>query len=99
MPNMQRMTWDGVALHAGKIPGYAASHGCVRLPAVLSDLLFGVTRIGHVVHVVADTDASGFALLEEAREAGAEESAKAAARVLAQAAKVRPAGGQQVRAR
>jgi lipoprotein-anchoring transpeptidase ErfK/SrfK len=55
MPNMQRMTWDGVALHAGKIPGYAASHGCVRLPAVLSDLLFGVTRIGNVVHVVADS--------------------------------------------
>ena len=31
MPFMQRLTWDGVALHAGKIPGYQASHGCVRL--------------------------------------------------------------------
>ena len=32
MPNMERLTWDGIALHAGKLPGYPASHGCVRLP-------------------------------------------------------------------
>src|ERR1700704_177309 len=32
MPNMQRLTWSGIAMHAGQLPGYPASHGCVRLP-------------------------------------------------------------------
>ena len=35
MPNMQRITWNGIALHGGPLPGYAASHGCVRMPLVL----------------------------------------------------------------
>lgn len=59
MPFMQRLTWDGVALHAGRLPGYPASHGCVRLPSQFAELLYGVTNHGGVV-VVAD-DASGFA--------------------------------------
>jgi hypothetical protein len=46
MPNMNRLTWDGVALHAGKLPGYPASHGCVRLPMAFSEKLFGVTHVG-----------------------------------------------------
>lgn len=46
MPNMNRLTWDGIALHAGKLPGYPASHGCVRLPMAFSERLFGVTHIG-----------------------------------------------------
>jgi hypothetical protein len=46
MPNMNRLTWDGVALHAGKLPGYPASHGCVRLPMEFSELLFTVTHVG-----------------------------------------------------
>lgn len=46
MPNMNRLTWDGIALHAGKLPGYPASHGCVRLPSVFSARLFSVTHIG-----------------------------------------------------
>ena len=66
MPNMQRMTWDGVALHAGVIPGYAASHGCVRLPREFSNLLFGVTSVGTVVHVIPDTPSSGMAALDHA---------------------------------
>jgi L,D-transpeptidase-like protein len=32
MPNMERITWSGIALHGGPLPGYAASHGCVRMP-------------------------------------------------------------------
>ena len=52
MPNMQRLTWDGIALHAGKLPGYAASHGCIRLPLAFSAKLFGVTDIGMTVVVV-----------------------------------------------
>ena len=43
MPFQQRLTWDGVALHAGGLPGYPESHGCVHLPLAFSKLLFGVT--------------------------------------------------------
>lgn len=53
MPFMQRLTWDGVALHAGNLPGYPASHGCVRLPLEFAEQLFATTGIGSVV-VVAD---------------------------------------------
>lgn len=53
MPNMNRLTWDGIALHAGNLPGYPASHGCVRLPMEFSELLFGVTHLGMTV-ILAD---------------------------------------------
>ncbi|HEY8215387.1 MAG TPA: L,D-transpeptidase [Methylocystis sp.] len=57
MPNMNRLTWSGVALHAGNLPGYPASHGCVRLPMKFSELLFGVTHIGTPVIIAgAHTD-------------------------------------------
>jgi L,D-transpeptidase catalytic domain len=53
MPNMNRLTWSGIALHAGNLPGYPASHGCIRLPMRFSELLFGVTKLGMTV-VIAD---------------------------------------------
>lgn len=53
MPYMQRLTWKGVALHAGHLPGYAASHGCIRLPAGFAKLLYGVTSLGMTV-VITD---------------------------------------------
>lgn len=53
MPFMQRLTWDGIALHAGRLPGYPASHGCVRLPAAFAEALYDVTDHGGVV-IVAD---------------------------------------------
>ncbi|WP_233155560.1 L,D-transpeptidase [Sedimentitalea arenosa] len=53
MPNMNRLTWDGIALHAGNLPGYPASHGCVRLPLKFSALLFEVTHLGTPV-IIAD---------------------------------------------
>jgi lipoprotein-anchoring transpeptidase ErfK/SrfK len=40
MPYMQRLTWDGIALHAGNLPGYPASHGCVRMPMAFAKLLY-----------------------------------------------------------
>ena len=40
MPNMQRLTWTGIAMHSGNLPGYPASHGCIRLPYDFSTLLF-----------------------------------------------------------
>lgn len=45
MPYMQRLTWQGVALHAGNLPGYPASHGCVRLPPGFAKLLYGETQV------------------------------------------------------
>lgn len=49
MPNMNRLTWSGIALHAGNLPGYPASHGCIRLPLAFSQLLFGITHVGTAV--------------------------------------------------
>ena len=57
MPWMQRLTWDGIALHAGKLPGYPASHGCVRLPDDFARKLFEVTDFGITVIVANDTSA------------------------------------------
>ena len=53
MPFMQRLTWDGIALHAGHVPGYPASHGCVRLPEAFAEKLFEVTSQGMTV-VITD---------------------------------------------
>jgi hypothetical protein len=53
MPNMQRLTWQGIALHAGQLPGYPASHGCVRLPLAFSKLLFGATSLGMTVVITS----------------------------------------------
>ena len=52
MPYMQRLTWKGVAMHAGHLPGYAASHGCIRLPKGFAKLLYGVTNLGTPVMIV-----------------------------------------------
>jgi len=52
MPFMQRLTMGGIALHAGQIPGHAASHGCVRLPLAFARILFGVTQVGANVHIL-----------------------------------------------
>ncbi|HET9428993.1 MAG TPA: L,D-transpeptidase family protein [Allosphingosinicella sp.] len=52
MPFMQRLTWDGIALHGGTIPGYPASHGCVRLPTAFARHLFAATELGASVHIV-----------------------------------------------
>ena len=54
MPNMQRLTWSGVAMHAGHLPGYPASHGCVRLPHSFSKKLFSMTEMGTRVVVTKD---------------------------------------------
>lgn len=51
MPYQQRLTWDGVALHAGGLPGYPESHGCVHLPLAFAKLLFGETHMGGTVIV------------------------------------------------
>jgi peptidoglycan hydrolase-like protein with peptidoglycan-binding domain len=54
MPWMQRLTWSGTALHAGVVPGYPASHGCIRLPFSFAPKLFDVTAGGENVVVAYD---------------------------------------------
>jgi hypothetical protein len=56
MPNMQRITWSGIALHGGPLPGYAASHGCVRMPYDFAEKLFDTTQIGMRV-IISPNDA------------------------------------------
>ncbi len=93
MPNMQRITWNGIALHGGPLPGYAASHGCVRMPYGFAEKLFDKTRIGMRV-IIAPNDAAPVefshpALFVPSREAVAAAPAKAEAlaREAAEAAK------------
>jgi len=64
MPYMQRLTWKGVAMHAGNLPGYAASHGCIRLPTGFAKLLYGVTELGTPVMITDEAE-----LAEQARRA------------------------------
>ncbi len=101
MPHMQRITWSGIALHGGPLPGYPASHGCVRLPFDFAARLFDVTRMGMRV-IVAPGDAApvdiahpalfppqaGVVALAAARAAAAEEATRKAdeARLVAVAA-------------
>ncbi|HMM90701.1 L,D-transpeptidase [Bradyrhizobium sp.] len=93
MPNMQRITWNGIALHGGPLPGYAASHGCVRMPFGFAENLFEKTRIGMRV-IISPNDAEPLefshpALLVPNREAiaAAPARAEAAPREAAEAAK------------
>lgn len=53
MPNMQRLTWTGICMHSGNLPGYPASHGCIRMPFDFSQLLYRATSQGGLV-VVGD---------------------------------------------
>jgi hypothetical protein len=83
MPNMQRITWNGIALHGGPLPGYAASHGCVRMPYGFAEKLFDKTWIGMRV-IISPNDAepvefSHPALFVPNREAIAAAPAKAEA--------------------
>src|SRR5690349_235149 len=57
MPNMQRITWNGIALHGGPLPGYAASHGCIRMPYRFAERLYDKTRIGMRVIIAPDDPA------------------------------------------
>jgi L,D-transpeptidase catalytic domain len=61
MPHMQRLTWSGIALHGGPLPGYPASHGCIRMPYDFAERLFDVTRLGMRV-IVAPTNVAPLAI-------------------------------------
>lgn len=55
MPYMQRLTWRGIAIHAGHLPGYPASHGCIRLPHTFARALFDLTRAQSTAVIVSDS--------------------------------------------
>jgi hypothetical protein len=91
MPHMQRLTWSGIALHGGPLPGYPASHGCVRMPFDFAERLFDVTPMGlrvivapidvapvEIVHPVLFQPKPGAGALAAARMAEADEAAKKA---------------------
>jgi hypothetical protein len=56
MPFQQRLTWMGVAMHAGNLPGYPASHGCVRLPLKFAEKLFTITPMGGTVVIAGGSE-------------------------------------------
>jgi hypothetical protein len=81
MPHMQRLTWSGIALHGGSLPGYPASHGCVRMPFAFAARLFDATRLGMRV-IVAPADAVPVEIVHPTLfQSKSEASALAAARV------------------
>jgi hypothetical protein len=85
---MQRITWNGIALHGGPLPGYAASHGCVRMPFGFAEKLFGKTRIGMRV-IISPNDAAPVELSHAALfvpDVAAVAAAPARAETLARAA-------------
>jgi L,D-transpeptidase catalytic domain len=57
MPFMQRITWSGIAIHAGVLPGYPASHGCIRMPMAFAVRMYGWTRMGARVVITPDETA------------------------------------------
>ena len=81
MPHMQRLTWSGIALHGGVVPGHPASHGCIRLPYGFAERLFDMTSLGMRV-IVAPADIAPVsivhpALFQPKAEAGAVAAARA----------------------
>jgi hypothetical protein len=82
MPNMHRITWSGIALHGGPLPGHPASHGCIRLPYGFAGHLFGITSVGMRViiapHDVAPIEIAHPALFAPKPDAGAHSAALAA---------------------
>ena len=91
MPHMQRLTWSGIALHGGPLPGYPASHGCVRMPFDFAERLFDVTPMGvrvivapsdvapvEIAHPVLFQPKPGVGSIAAARVAEADEAAKKA---------------------
>lgn len=89
MPNTERLTWGGVALHAGGLPGYPSSHGCVHLPLEFSDLLFRITHTGTPV-IVAGAGSDPWELIHPGLMLGASADTEMDDAVQALEARARP---------
>jgi L,D-transpeptidase catalytic domain len=89
MPHMQRLTWSGIALHGGPLPGHPASHGCIRLPYDFAAKLFDITQLGMRV-IVAPSDVAPVSIAHPAlfeRRLDARDAAAAIALKAEEAAK------------
>jgi hypothetical protein len=85
MPHMERITWSGIALHGGPLPGYPASHGCVRMPYGFAERLFEKTRLGMRV-IIAPSDAAPVEIAHPALFSPSPDASAHAAALAAQAA-------------
>ena len=105
MPHMQRITWSGIALHGGVLPGRPASHGCIRLPFDFAERLFDATTMGirvivapgdvapvELVHPVLFQPKPGAGAMAAARTAEAQEAARKAAEARLRRGNGRPGG-------
>ena len=104
MPFMQRLTVKGIAIHAGDLPGYPASHGCIRLPNEFAKLLYGVTEIGTQVMITDDAEiaerrriADDYKRAQESHAQTVAEQQAAADRVLINHARAKAAHEQALR--
>jgi len=75
MPFMERLTWDGVAMHAGGLPGHPSSHGCIHLPRGFAILLYGITKLGMTVVITDDALVPQVAPSPDVLEASATDTA------------------------
>jgi hypothetical protein len=91
MPYMQRITWSGVALHAGVVPGHPASHGCIRLPERFAVRLWGMTKVGARV-IITRGDAAPYEITHP-RLAGLVKASEAALNADASASKEQSSAG------
>jgi L,D-transpeptidase catalytic domain len=88
MPYMQRLTTKGVAMHGGNLPGYPASHGCIRLPKDFAKLLYGVTEIGTPVMITDDEELAEQARRDAEYQLATEDFARKKAELQAEADRV-----------
>lgn len=101
MPYMQRLTWDGIAIHAGHLPGYPASHGCIRVPYSFARALYAQTRASSTAVVVtneslASHSSAGALALNTARPAIGPEEADSRAPQLALASESKETGSPRI---
>ena len=79
MPYMERLTWDGIAIHGGHDPGHPASHGCVRVPLAFARQLYAITSMGAHVAIIDDASAPGLPIDYAANLEAAKSTSRAAA--------------------
>ena len=88
MPYMQRLTSKGIAIHAGDLPGYPASHGCIRLPNQFAKQLYGITELGTQVMITDDAEIAERKRIADDYRRAQEDHAQTVARQQAEADRV-----------
>jgi adenylate kinase len=88
MPYMQRLTSKGIAIHAGDLPGYPASHGCIRLPNQFAKQLYGITELGTQVMITDDAEIAERRRIADDYRRAQEDHAQTVARQQAEADRV-----------